>query len=115
LIPDKIAVDIARDIPLGEGRENLQLNKTGLEAVINKGVAAVPALAQRSGHRAWEAFDPDSSQMTCKESRNTATCPPTRARYQETRSKKALISSAHSEAETTLLKSSTSRKFLSRI
>jgi tRNA-splicing ligase RtcB len=56
---DKIAVDIARDIPLGEGRENLQLNKTGLEAVINKGVAAVPALAQRSGHRAWEAFDPD--------------------------------------------------------
>jgi len=56
---DKIAVDIARDIPLGEGRENLQLNKTGLEDVINKGVAAVPALAQRSSHRAWEAFDPD--------------------------------------------------------
>jgi len=56
---DKIAVDIARDIPLGEGRENLQLNKTGIEAVINKGVAAVPALAQRSSHRAWEAFDPD--------------------------------------------------------
>ncbi|GAH75836.1 unnamed protein product, partial [marine sediment metagenome] len=27
---DKIAVDIARDIPLGEGRENLQLNKTGI-------------------------------------------------------------------------------------
>jgi len=56
---DKIAVDIARDIPLGEGRENLQLNKTGIEAVINKGVAAVPALAQISSHRVWEAFDPD--------------------------------------------------------
>jgi len=56
---DKIAADIARDVPLGEGRENLQLDKTGIEAVINLGVAAVPALAQRSGHRAWEAFDPD--------------------------------------------------------
>ena len=56
---DKIAADIARDIPLGEGRENLQLDKAGIETVINKGVAAVPALAQKSGHRAWEAFDPD--------------------------------------------------------
>jgi tRNA-splicing ligase RtcB len=55
----KIAADIARDVPLGEGRENLQLDKAGIEAVINQGVAAVPALAQRSGHRAWEAFDPD--------------------------------------------------------
>jgi tRNA-splicing ligase RtcB len=56
---DKIAADIARDVPLGEGRENLQLDKAGIEAVINQGVAAVPALAQKSGHRAWEAFDPD--------------------------------------------------------
>ena len=55
----KVAVDIARDIPLGEGRENLQLDKTGIEAVINKGVASIPALAQRTSHRAWEAFDPD--------------------------------------------------------
>ena len=55
----KIAVDIARDIPLGEGRENLQLDRTGIEAVINKGVASIPALAQKTGHRAWEAFDPD--------------------------------------------------------
>ncbi len=55
---EKIAADIARDVPLGEGRENLQLDKAGIEAVINQGVAAVPALAQRSGHRAWEAFDP---------------------------------------------------------
>jgi tRNA-splicing ligase RtcB len=56
---ENIAADIARDIPLGEGRENLQLDKAGIEAVINQGVASVPALAQRSGHRAWEAFDPD--------------------------------------------------------
>jgi tRNA-splicing ligase RtcB len=56
---EKIAADIARDIPLGEGRENVHLDKAGIEAVINQGVAAVPVLAQRSGHRAWEAFDPD--------------------------------------------------------
>ena len=56
---EKIAANIARDIPLGEGRENLQLDKAGIEAVINQGVAAVPALAERGGHRAWEAFDPD--------------------------------------------------------
>ncbi|MHC4682320.1 MAG: RtcB family protein, partial [Planctomycetota bacterium] len=56
---DKIAVDIARDIPLGEGRENLHSDKTGIEAVISQGVGAVPTLAQRTNHRAWEAFDPD--------------------------------------------------------
>jgi tRNA-splicing ligase RtcB len=56
---EKIAIDIARDIPLGEGRENVHLDKTGIEAVISQGVAAVPTLAQRSGHRAWEAFDSD--------------------------------------------------------
>ena len=56
---DKIAVDIARDIPLGEGRDNLHLDKAGLETVVNRGVASVPSLAQKTGHRAWEAFDPD--------------------------------------------------------
>lgn len=55
----EIAASIARDIPLGEGKTNLPLDKAGLEAVINKGVASVPALAQRINHRAWEAFDPD--------------------------------------------------------
>jgi tRNA-splicing ligase RtcB len=57
--PEKIASDIARDVPLGEGRENLHLDKAGIEAVMNQGVAAVPTLAKRSGHRVWEAFDPD--------------------------------------------------------
>ncbi|MFA5253032.1 MAG: RtcB family protein, partial [Phycisphaerae bacterium] len=56
---DKIALSIARDIPLGEGKSNLTLDKTGLEAVVNKGVASIPTLAQRSSHPAWEAFDPD--------------------------------------------------------
>ena len=56
---DKIAVDIARDIPLGEGRENLHLGKNQIENVINKGVAAIPNLAENNNHRVWEAFDPD--------------------------------------------------------
>ena len=56
---DKIALSIARDVPLGEGKSNLILDKTGLEAVVNKGVASIPTLAQRSSHLAWEAFDPD--------------------------------------------------------
>jgi tRNA-splicing ligase RtcB len=56
---DKIAADIARDIPLGEGRENLHLDKIQIETVIDKGVSAIPDIAQRSNHRSWEAFDPD--------------------------------------------------------
>jgi len=56
---DEIAASIARDIPLGEGKTNLALDKTCLEAVINKGVASIPTLAKRTHHRVWEAFDPD--------------------------------------------------------
>lgn len=56
---NKIADSIARDIPLGEGKANLTLDKTCIEAVINKGPAATPILARRLNHRAWEAFDPD--------------------------------------------------------
>ena len=56
---DKIATDIAREIPLGEGRHNLPLDSAGLETVVNKGVAGIPTLARRSAHRAWDAFDPD--------------------------------------------------------
>ncbi len=56
---DKVAADIAREIPLGEGKANLPLDRAGIETVINQGVAGIPALAQRSGHRAWDAFDPD--------------------------------------------------------
>jgi tRNA-splicing ligase RtcB len=56
---DKIALSIARDIPLGEGKFNLGLDKAGLEAVVNRGVASIPTLAQRSNHLAWEAFDPN--------------------------------------------------------
>ncbi len=56
---DEIAASIARDIPLGEGKTNLRLDKNGLEAVIHRGVAAVAGLAERTSHRAWESFDGD--------------------------------------------------------
>ncbi|MHC4387838.1 MAG: RtcB family protein, partial [Planctomycetota bacterium] len=55
---DEIGTSIARDIPLGEGKANLTLDKPGLEAVIHDGVSSMPALASRSSHRVWEAFDP---------------------------------------------------------
>jgi tRNA-splicing ligase RtcB len=56
---DRIALDIARDVPLGEGMHNVGLDKTCLEAVVQRGVASIPMLVRRISHRAWEAFDPD--------------------------------------------------------
>ncbi|MHC4111284.1 MAG: RtcB family protein [Planctomycetota bacterium] len=55
---EKIASSIARDVPLGEGRANLPLDKAGIEAVINNGAASISTLAGRVKHHAWEAFDP---------------------------------------------------------
>jgi len=56
---EKIAASISREIPLGEGMSNLTLDKNCLEQVVTKGVASIPALARRTNHRAWEAFDED--------------------------------------------------------
>ncbi|MHC4531711.1 MAG: RtcB family protein, partial [Planctomycetota bacterium] len=56
---EKIAASIARDIPLGEGKANLVLDKTSIEAVVTQGPTAVPTLARRTSHRVWEAFDPE--------------------------------------------------------
>ncbi len=56
---DKIAESIARDVPLGEGMSNLELDKAGLEMVVEKGVGAIPALVKRISHRAWETFEPE--------------------------------------------------------
>jgi len=54
---DEIANSIARDIPLGEGKSNLSLDKNLLETVITEGVNSVPKLATKISHRVWEAFD----------------------------------------------------------
>jgi len=56
---EKIAISIARDIPLGEGKANLALDKTSIEAVVNNGAASIPTLVQRTSHLAWEAYDPN--------------------------------------------------------
>jgi tRNA-splicing ligase RtcB len=54
---DQIAASIARDIPLGEGKNNLPIDSAGLDAVINKGPASIPELARKVKHPAWEALD----------------------------------------------------------
>jgi len=56
---DKIALSIARDVPLGEGKSNVPLDRDDLEAVINEGPAAISKLAWKISHRAWEALDLD--------------------------------------------------------
>ena len=72
---EKIAASIARDIPLGEGRANLPLDKTSLEAVINKGVASIPTLANKIRHNAWEAFDPSEFAEDLKRIEETGCLP----------------------------------------
>jgi tRNA-splicing ligase RtcB len=54
---DEIANSIARDVPLGEGMSNLQLDKNLIDIVITEGVSGVPKLVAKVRHRAWEAFD----------------------------------------------------------
>ncbi len=54
---DEIANSIARDIPLGEGKSNLPLDKHLLDIVATEGVAGLPKLVQKVKHRTWEAFD----------------------------------------------------------
>ncbi|MFA5422645.1 MAG: RtcB family protein [Phycisphaerae bacterium] len=56
---EKIAQSIARDIPLGEGKDNLHLDSKSVEAVVEQGVKSIPTLARHINTRAWEAFDPD--------------------------------------------------------
>jgi len=54
---EAVASSIARDVPLGEGQENLPLTCEQAAWVCAEGVGAVPRLAERVKHRAWEAFD----------------------------------------------------------
>jgi tRNA-splicing ligase RtcB len=56
---DAIAQSIAHDVPLGEGKENLNLDINSLEDICCNGVAAISNIARRTEHRAWEAYDPD--------------------------------------------------------
>ncbi len=56
---DAIADSIARDIPLGEGMSNLDLDKHLIDCVVTQGVSGIPKLAEKTKHRAWEVFDTD--------------------------------------------------------
>ncbi len=60
---EAVASSIARDVPLGEGQENLPLTGEQAEWVCAEGVAAVPRLAEKVKHRVWEAFDEQQFQQ----------------------------------------------------
>jgi len=57
----QLAHSISRDVPLGEGHDNIRLSWAGLEEVLAGGVASLPDVATRPdtpGHRAWNSLDP---------------------------------------------------------
>lgn len=51
-----LAQSIRRDIPLGEGKHNVSVSKAQLDAVLEKGLGAVPQIAN-AHPRLYEAFD----------------------------------------------------------
>lgn len=55
---NEIAHSIHRDIPLGEGKENIRLNSTDLRLVLEKGVKGLKNIREKSG-RLWEAWNDD--------------------------------------------------------
>lgn len=57
--PATVAHSIARDVPLGEGKSNLKMEKKHLDAVLVEGLGAVKTLAEHTDHRAWSVFDED--------------------------------------------------------
>lgn len=52
----ELAESISRDIPLGEGKDNVRLSRPDFEAVLEGGLAALAELGC-GGHRAWEFMD----------------------------------------------------------
>ena len=65
---DQLAGSIARDIPLGEGKNNVSLSRDKLEVILNEGVAGIAKVAG-GGHRVWEARDSEEEKrdMECIE------------------------------------------------
>jgi len=55
-----IAESIRRDIPLGEGKSNVRMDKGDFRLVLEKGVSALGEI-KRKGHRVWENFDLDET------------------------------------------------------
>ena len=64
--PSAIAHSIARDVPLGEGKSNLPVTDSQLDAVLTAGLAAIETLADSPGHRTWEGHDPDELSADIK-------------------------------------------------
>ena len=56
----QLAHSIGRDIPLGEGRSNVELTPDALDAVLTDGVAALPRIAGCSRHRVWDLLEAEA-------------------------------------------------------
>ncbi len=57
-----LADSIRRDIPLGEGKQNVRVKKSEFEALLQGGLSKLVSIGAK-GHRAWEMFDPDSERL----------------------------------------------------
>ncbi|TET37952.1 MAG: RtcB family protein [Planctomycetota bacterium] len=51
---------LRRDIPLGEGKSNVRMNKNDFRLVLEKGVSALREI-KRKDHRVWEGFNLDET------------------------------------------------------
>jgi tRNA-splicing ligase RtcB len=57
----KLARSAARDIPLGEGKDNVRLSGHQLRRVLTDGLAALPEIAGKTDHRVWAGFRPEEA------------------------------------------------------
>lgn len=67
-----LAQSIRRDIPLGEGKHNVSVSKAQLDAVLERGLEAVPQIVN-AHPRLYEAFDEEeyARDMECAEDRGS--------------------------------------------
>lgn len=63
---EELARSIRRDIPLGEGRSNVNVDKEQFEIILASGVRGMIEVAQspKRGHRVWEIFDAAEERAT---------------------------------------------------
>lgn len=60
-----LAAAVRREIPLGEGKSNVQVNKEQLELVLARGVRSLPDIS-RNDHQVWEMTDRQSVLPDCE-------------------------------------------------
>ena len=68
----ELVQSIRRDIPLGEGRKNVSLDRTQFEAVLANGIRGLIEVAASpvQNHRVWDFFDPAEEKTTLERIEN---------------------------------------------